>query len=179
MANNLSSFCDDFYVDLCVNTELELPDERDTVLTFFERIQKQYPAMSNFYRRSENEYCLEENPSGGKYRWVTLETDRLACGYVNPFEFEQAYELHRLVLDLAPYMAIEYGVSRHHAALIPGEDALYVVDLDSTNGTWINGKYLEPGQRYMLTPGDRLELGLIRFEVRSLTQLNKPESSAD
>jgi len=70
-------------------------------------------------------------------------------------------------------------VSRHHAALIPGEDALYVVDLDSTNGTWINGKYLEPGQRYMLEPGDRLELGLIRFEVRSLTQLNKPASSAD
>lgn len=104
MTNNLSSFCDDFYVDMCVNTELELPAQRDTILTFFERIQKQYPAMGNFYRRQESEYCLEENQNSGRYRWVTLETDRLASGAVNPSELEQAYELHRFVLDLAPYM---------------------------------------------------------------------------
>ncbi len=104
MINNISSFCDDFYLDMCVNTELELPSERDTVLAFFERIRKQYPAMGNFYRRQESEYCLEENQNEGGYRWVSLEADRLACGAVNPSELKQAYELHRFVLDLAPYM---------------------------------------------------------------------------
>ena len=45
MANGYASLCDDFYLDMFVNTELELPFESDTVLAFFERIQKQYPTM--------------------------------------------------------------------------------------------------------------------------------------
>ncbi len=104
MSNSLSSFCDDFYIDMCVNTELDLPTERDTLLTFFERVQKQYPTMGNFYRRQESEYYLEEDQSTGRYRWVSIELDRLVSGMVNPSDYEQAYELHRLVLELAPYM---------------------------------------------------------------------------
>ena len=104
MSNNLSPFCDDFYIDMCVNTELELPSERDTVMAFFERIQKQYPAMVNFSRRENNEYCLEEDQSTGHYRWVGLEIDRIVSGVVNPAEFEDAYSQHQLVLELAPYM---------------------------------------------------------------------------
>jgi hypothetical protein len=45
MANGYSSLCDDFYLDMFVNTELDLSLQSDTVLTFFERIQKQYPTM--------------------------------------------------------------------------------------------------------------------------------------
>lgn len=104
MSDSLSSFCDDFYIDMCVNTELDLPTERDTLLTFFERLRRQYPTMGNFYRRQENEYYLEEEQSTGGYHWVSLEPDRLIGGMVNPADYEQAYELHRLVLELAPYM---------------------------------------------------------------------------
>jgi len=32
MSNAYSSLCDDFYLDMYVNTELELPTQRDTVL---------------------------------------------------------------------------------------------------------------------------------------------------
>lgn len=103
-ANSYSSLCDDFYVDMHVNTELDLPTERDTLLTFFERIQKQYPTMGRFYRRENGEYCLEEDHGSGQYRWVSLEVDRIGSGLVNPARFEEAYHQDRLVLELMPYM---------------------------------------------------------------------------
>ena len=104
MSNAYSLLCDDFYLDMYVNTELELPTQRDTILAFFERIQKQFGSMGCFYRREDNEYCLEEDRSAGHYRWVTLETDRISSGVVNPSSFEEAYCQDRLVLELAPYM---------------------------------------------------------------------------
>jgi hypothetical protein len=71
-------------------------------------------------------------------------------------------------LDLTPHLAIEHGVSRLHAALLPASDGLYIVDMESTNGTWINGNYLVPGERYALNIGDRLELGLLRLMIKSV-----------
>ncbi len=59
MANSFSSLCDGFCFDMTVNTELDLPGERDTILTFFERIQRQFPAMGNFYRKDAGDFCLE------------------------------------------------------------------------------------------------------------------------
>lgn len=99
-----NSLCDDLYLDMYINTELELPTERDTVLTFFERIRKQYPTMGCFYRRENNEFCLEENRNLGQYRWASLEADRISSGVVNPTDFETAYQQHRLILELVPYM---------------------------------------------------------------------------
>jgi len=103
-SDSYSSLCDDFYVDMHVNTELDLPTSRDTILAFFERIQKHFPSMSYFYRRESSEYCLEETRRLGQYRWVTLETDRIGSGVVNPPDLEIAYAQDRLVLELIPYM---------------------------------------------------------------------------
>ena len=104
MSNSYSSLCDDFYLDMYVNTELDLPRQRDTILAFFERIQKQFPSMGCFYRRENNDYCLEEERNAGQYRWVTLEIDRIGSGVVNPASFEDAYRQNRLVIELMPYM---------------------------------------------------------------------------
>jgi len=104
MSNSYSSLCDDFYLDMYINTELELPTQRDTILAFFERIQKQFPSMGCFYRRKNNEYCLEEDHNASQYRWIALEIDRIGSGVVNPSSFEDAYRQDRLVLELVPYM---------------------------------------------------------------------------
>jgi len=104
MSDDYSCLCDEFYLDMHINTELDLPTERDTILAFFERIQKQFPTMCSFYRREENEYCLEEDRDAGSYRWITLEVDRIGSGIVNPASFEAAYSQDRLVLELVPYM---------------------------------------------------------------------------
>lgn len=104
MTNPFSSLCDDFYVDLYINTELELPKERDTILTFFERIQKQFPSMGRFYKGQRNEFSLEQDRQEGQCRWVTLESDRIGSGVVNPARLRDAYQQHRLVVELIPYM---------------------------------------------------------------------------
>jgi len=126
MLNSYSSLCDDFYLDMCINTELDLPTERDTILSFFERIRKQFPSMGCFYRRGTNEYCLEEDRNLGQYRWVSIEIDRIGSGVVNPSDFEMAYCQHRLVLELVPYM-----LSVNHLD-IDSLDVTFGMDFDYT-----------------------------------------------
>ena len=102
--SSFTSFCDDFFIEMYINTELELPTERDTLLTFFERVQKRYPEMGSFYRRASGEVCLEEDRQQGRYRWLSVEGDRIGSGYANAGDLEAVYEQDRLILDLAPYM---------------------------------------------------------------------------
>lgn len=124
MSDSYSSLCDDFYLDMYVNTELDLLVQRDTILAFFERIQKQFPSMGNFYRRESNEYCLEEERRVGRYRWVSLEIDRIGSGAVNPENFEEVFCQDRLVLELAPYM-----LSVNHLD-IASLDVTFAMDFD-------------------------------------------------
>jgi len=104
MTNSYSSLCDDFCFDMYVNTELELPAQRDTILSFFERVQKQYPSMGEFYKRGKDEYFLEEDSSTGQFSWLGLESDRISCGAVNPPDIEHACTKDKFILDLIPYM---------------------------------------------------------------------------
>jgi len=93
---------DDFYINLNLNTEMELSNSRETVLHFFELMQRRYPAMRNFYCRDRGENVLEEDKENGQYRWATVEKKRICSGYVNPPALETAIEQHGHFLDLAP-----------------------------------------------------------------------------
>jgi len=101
--NPYSSLCDDFYVNMNLGTEMELPTSRETVLHFFERIQKTYPTMRNFYCRDRGDFILEEDKDQGTYRWCTIEPRRVCSGQVNPDAVADALNQHKLVLELAPY----------------------------------------------------------------------------
>src|SRR6516164_2241353 len=50
----------------------------------------------------------------------------------------------------------DLSVSRHHARIQPGMDGYYVVDLQSTNGTFVNDK---PASMCKLRDGDYLRFG--------------------
>lgn len=102
--NRYSSLCDDFYVNMNLSTEMELPTNRETILHFFERIQKKYPTMRNFYCREKGDFVLEEDKDQGQYRWSTIEARRVCSGQVNPQSIDEALEQHKLVLELAPYL---------------------------------------------------------------------------
>jgi hypothetical protein len=124
MANSFGSFCDGLFVDMCVSTQLELPSSRETVLAFFERLQKQNPEMNNFARRETGEYSLEQENDRQRSRWVSLETDRIIAGCADPDTMGQAYLLHNQVLELIPYML---GVS---ALDIDAMDVTFTMDFD-------------------------------------------------
>jgi hypothetical protein len=135
-----NSFCDDYYVNMNINTEMELPQTRETVLHFFEQVKKSYPGMKNFYSRERGEFVLEEDKDKGDYRWTSIETRRVSSGYVNPASVEDALKQHALVLDLIPYtlsvspldcesLNVMYGFDytyrgNHHRLLV---DALGVI----------------------------------------------------
>ena len=53
-------------------------------------------------------------------------------------------------------------ISRHHARVAPSDGAWYVSDLDSTNGTFLNGERLR-GESRWLESGDTISVGGERF----------------
>lgn len=68
-------------------------------------------------------------------------------------------------LDLGPFGAAEQGVSRQHALIRRGEDTLTLIDLASTNGTFLNGQRLLPKQPRVLRDGDEIRVGRLVFHV--------------
>jgi hypothetical protein len=108
MYNPFSAFCDDFYVNMRLSTQLNLPHARETVLHFFERLQKEFPALTRFRKHENGDLCLEENRDSESYRWATLESRRLLAGHVNPPSVEEAMKIHTLLLQLAQF---DLGIS--------------------------------------------------------------------
>src|SRR5437870_7411405 len=101
--NPYSSLSDDFGVYVYLNSKMELPSGRETILHFFDSMQKTFPQMTDFDCRESGEFVLEENREQGSYRWVTLESRRICTGYVNPPGLEAADVQHERVLELVPY----------------------------------------------------------------------------
>ncbi|SMP45920.1 hypothetical protein SAMN06265222_10228 [Neorhodopirellula lusitana] len=96
-------FGDEYYVNMNLSTEMELPQSRESVLHYFEQVRRRYPTMSNFYCREKDEFVLEEEKDGGSYRWVSTEPKRLNSGLVNPESYQDACDQHRAILELVPY----------------------------------------------------------------------------
>lgn len=68
-------------------------------------------------------------------------------------------------IDLSVYEAVEKGVSRQHATLEVSEDTLMLMDLGSSNGTYINGQRLVPNQPRVLRDGDEVRLGKLVVHI--------------
>ena len=102
--NRYISDADDFYVNVHLNTEMELPNNRDTVLHFFEQMKKGFPELRNFYTRENGDLVLEGEKEQESHRWVAIEPRRLCSGQFNPQALDDSFRQHELVLDLAPHL---------------------------------------------------------------------------
>lgn len=71
-----------------------------------------------------------------------------------------------VTLDLEQFDGHDLGVSRHHCMIKLIRDRLTLVDLDSINGTFVNGSRALPLKRYQLLDGDSLTLGRLTLELR-------------
>lgn len=96
------ALCSDFYINQRLSLKMDLPMRRDTVLALFDRVRREQPWMDRF-RRYKNELSLESNTRGGAQHWVALRKSSVRSGSVNPETEEEAFSLHKLVLELAPY----------------------------------------------------------------------------
>ncbi len=102
--NTYSTLADDYYFNMNLTTEMRLPEGRETILGFFERMQKTYPVLRNFYTRESGEFILEDDKEQGQHRWLSLEPNCIYSGFVNPPDTETALDQHATILELAPYM---------------------------------------------------------------------------
>lgn len=123
--NVYESLADDFFINMNLNTEMQLPSQRETVLEFFGRIQKSYPSMRNFYTRDTGDFVLEEDKDQARYRWMCLEPRRICSGLVNPDSVDEAMEQHLLSLELAPYMLTVSPLDCEALDFLFGFDFLY------------------------------------------------------
>jgi hypothetical protein len=98
-----ASWCDEWGVTLYLHSKLDMPTQRETILHFFETIQKAQPSLIEFEKRAEEDYFLQEDRDSGSYRWVSLDRRRLCCGFVNPPSLEAADEHLTRILELAPF----------------------------------------------------------------------------
>lgn len=68
-------------------------------------------------------------------------------------------------IDLTPYQAFAKGVSRLHAVLRKEKSRVVAMDLESSNGTYLNGERLRQNENYVLTHGDILVLGKLKVQI--------------
>ncbi len=103
--------------------------------------------------------------------WISLHI--LESGYILPLADRTEFTLGRVVdgqpimpdVDLTPHNAYAHGVSRLHAALKLVEDKIVIVDLESSNGTYVNGVRIPPNVETRLVHGDVISLGKLKIQV--------------
>jgi len=97
----------------------------------------------------------------------------LESGIVLDFSGKSEYTLGRLSenqpiepdIDLSAYKAFDNGVSRLHAVIKQIAAKVVLVDLGSSNGTYINGLRIPPHVDYSMQHGDILALGKLKMQI--------------
>jgi hypothetical protein len=112
-----------------------------------------------------------EAPSIPANSWLSLHL--MDSGKILPLASRNEFTLGRLSegqpimpdIDLTPYQAYASGVSRLHAVVKRDMNRVMVMDLGSSNGTYLNGRRLNPHTEESLNHGDIVALGKLKIQV--------------
>ncbi|MBZ0290195.1 MAG: FHA domain-containing protein [Anaerolineae bacterium] len=69
-------------------------------------------------------------------------------------------------VDLMRYNARKHGVSREHACIYLRGQSLFLMDMGSNNGTFVNGQKLMAHHPQPLNAGDCVRLGLLEIQIQ-------------
>ncbi len=94
-----------------------------------------------------------------------LETITFQQGHMAIIGRRHASDIEPVDLDLTSYGEVALSVSRQHARLAVIEQQLYIVDLGSTNGTFIDGERLPAYQPIIVKPEQTVTLGRVDMTV--------------
>jgi hypothetical protein len=109
-------------------------------------------------------------PTADEY-WISLHL--IESGQILPLSERTEYTLGRVAegqpivpdVDLSPYNAYANGVSRLHCAVKQVDKQVVIVDLGSSNGTYLNGTRLSPYTEMPVTDGDIVYLGKLKVQL--------------
>lgn len=107
----------------------------------------------------------------GSDAWGSLHL--LDTGQVLPLSSRNEFTMGRISegqpimpdIDLSPYQAYAAGVSRLHAVIKRDGARLIFMDLGSANGTYVNGKRLNPNVEQVVNHGDIIALGKMKLQI--------------
>lgn len=106
----------------------------------------------SFYGEEEIRPILIRETEDGNVSEITVDADQFMIGRNS---------------DLAHYLEDTIGVSRKHAEIVKiDEDTYGIKDLDSKNGTRVNGKALVPFKVYELNDGDKFRIGKVDYTFK-------------
>jgi hypothetical protein len=120
---------------------------------------------------------VQEDATGGQpsaalgEAWLYLHA--LESGQILPLAGQDQFTLGRISrgqpivpdIDLSPYGAYAYGVSRLHAVIKRSGTQAIIMDLGAPNGTFVNGERLLTDQECPLSHGDIVSLGKLKFQA--------------
>jgi len=103
--------------------------------------------------------------------WISLHL--MDSGKILPLISKNEFILGRITedspilpdIDLTPYQASASGVSRLHAVVKRKDNKVMVVDLSSSNGTYINGRRIHPEVEETVRHGDIVALGTLQIQI--------------
>jgi hypothetical protein len=129
--------------------------------------------------QTDVEEALSSPPMTGIHRtpgskldtWGTLHL--LETGQMLPLSDRNEFTLGRVSdgqpimpdIDLSPYHAYANGVSRLHAVVKRDGEEIVLMDLGSSNGTYLNGKRVTPNVEQNLRHGDVVMFGKLKIQI--------------
>jgi len=124
------------------------------------------PDVTVFFSEKPEEFHVDEPiiPSDGIAIYYAGTNKPIAIRTEDEFIIgRQTEETSESMLDLSDMDGFSFGMSRRHARIRRTQTGYEVIDLSSTNGTWMNDKRLVPNRPYPLESGSMLRLSRIRL----------------
>jgi len=114
---------------------------------------------------------IQPPPPAHLQSWISL--NMIDSGQILPLADRTEFTLGRSAegqpivpdVDLSPHNAYANGVSRLHAVLKLIQEQIVIVDLGSSNGTYLNGNRLLPYVETPVAHGDIVYLGKLKMQV--------------
>lgn len=148
----------------CVECGTQLDDGVETLTT---KSVTQDQIVDDLKKRD----ATVDPPSSPANSWISLHL--MDSGKILPLASRAEFTMGRLSegqpimpdIDLTPYQAYASGVSRLHAVIKREANSTIVMDLGSSNGTYLNGRRLNPHTEEELKHGDVVALGKLKIQV--------------
>ena len=152
----------------------EYIDNEDGEEEFYEQPAKKIVSYSSYiqnYRNYDiaaeegtygNTVLFKENKDRGKII-VPINADKYNSFELNIFPF-----IIGKLVEAVDGVIEDDSVSRIHAKIEKSDGQFYFVDLNSTNGSFVNGQSAPPNSRVKLNVGDRIQFGHVEYKFENI-----------
>jgi hypothetical protein len=114
---------------------------------------------------------IEDRAVDNTNSWITIHLQE--SGQLLPLSERTEFTLGRVVqdqpvmpdVDFSAYNAYENGVSRLHAVLKRDGNNVSIMDIGSSNGTYLNGKKIAANIAFPIRHGDLISLGKLKLQI--------------